>query len=491
MKLNRRHFLAGAGSAALTACANTPRTAAASAEIDATALAQAIRSGETSAAAAVEAAIGRAKRAQPLLNFMVVDMYAAAEARAATPLGGGLAGVPFLIKDLNDVNGFQTRSGSHGTRGAPPASAQDRYVSTFFSEGLVPIGKSTTPEFGYLPTTEPLAFAPTRNPWNTERSSGGSSGGSAAAVAAGVVPIAHANDGGGSIRIPASNCGLFGLKPSRGRMISDQPGARPLDIAVQGHVSRTVRDSALLFHLTEETGPNAPLTAVGLVQGPSSRRLKVGVLTRTFEGVDPQPDVARAVDDAARLMQSLGHTITRTAWPTPKGFADDFLAFWSLGALQDKAAIAKAIGREPDETVLEPFSLTMAANATKLSGGDIEGVQGRLIAAAAAYDAWIKDFDVVISPVLGAPARPLGYFRGDVAFDELRERLIVDIGYTLIHNVAGAPAMSVPLAMSSDGLPVGIQVSAAWGAERTLLQLAFELEQAQPWISRRPAVWVG
>jgi amidase len=459
---------------------------------DATQLASMIRGGEISAAEAVDAAIRRAEAIQPQINFMVTDMFAMARERAKAPLAGPFAGVPYLIKDLNDVTGVVTRYGSRATANAAPATGQSAYVDATFAAGVVSIGKSATPEHGYLPTTEPLAFDPTRNPWNTQRSSGGSSGGAAAAVAAGVVPMAHASDGGGSIRFPAANCGLVGLKPSRGRLISGEPGARPLDLGVQGVVSRTVRDTAGMFAATEETRATPVLPPVGLVTAPGSAKLKVGVLLKGFSGAVAHPEVAAAVQAAAKTLEASGHAIVgETDWPTPQSFQDDFLAFWSLGAAQDMAGVEKLAGRKPDETLAEPFALAMAANAAKMTPADIEGVQQRLVAAATAYDEWIKGFNVVLSPVFTSPPSPLGFLRGDVPFEELRQRLLHEVGYTLIHNVSGAPAISLPLGQSQDGLPIGVQVSSAHGGERTLLELAYEFEASMPWSERRAVVWAG
>ncbi len=498
MRLTRRGLLATISASSLAAC--SPRTAepatssatpaASGALPDATQIASMIRNGDTTAVEAVEEAIRRAQKIQPQLNFLVVDTYDMARERAKTALTGPFAGVPYLIKDLNDVIGVRTRYGMRLTETAPVATEQDAYIDATFATGIVSIGKSATPENGYLPTTEPLAFPPTRNPWNTEHSSGGSSGGSGAAVAAGVVPMAHANDGGGSIRIPAANCGLVGLKPSSRRLIGDEDSG-PLSLGVQGVVSRTVRDTAGFFAATEFSGAGAAYPMVGLVTGPGQKRLKVGMLTRGFTGLEADADVAAAVNAAAKLIEGLGHTVAETAWPTAPTFSDDFLAFWSLGAAADMKMASEMAGKPVDETMVEPFSLRMANNAASLKPADIEGVQQRLIEAARAYDAWIAGFDVVISPVLGKPAAPLGFVRGDVPFDTLRERLLQYVGYTLIHNVSGAPAISLPLAWSGAGLPIGIQVSAAAGAERLLLELAYELEAAQPWIERRPAVWAG
>jgi amidase len=450
-----------------------------------------IRAGDITAAEAVEEAIKRADKVQPQLNFMVSDTYALARERAKTVLTGPFAGVPYLVKDLNDVIGAKTRMGSRATANAAAATEQMAFTNATFATGVVCIGKSATPENGYLPTTEPLAFGPTRNPWNTEHSTGGSSGGAAAAVASGVVPVAHANDGGGSIRFPAANCGLVGLKPSRGRLIDEDLQPSPLAIAVQGVVSRTVRDTAGFFAATEFNQAGSMYPPVGMVTAPGAGKLKVGLITKGFSGAEASTDVAAAINTIAKLMEGAGHTIIPTNWPTAPTFQDDFLAFWSLGAAADMKLVEEMTGKPADETTAEPFSLRMAQNAATMKPEDIEGVQQRLIEATAAYDAWIAGFDVVMSPVFTSPPSPLGYLRGDVPFDELRRRLLHEVGYTLIHNVAGTPAISLPLGWSRTGLPIGVQFCAARGAEKTLLELAYEMEQAQPWIGKRPAVWAG
>lgn len=501
MRLTRRGLLATISASSFAACAPKPAatTAAAPAAVapaaggplpDATQLASMIRNKEITASEAVEDAIKRAQKIQPQLNFMVTDMYDMARARAKEALTGPFAGVPFLVKDLNDVKGVVTRAGSRATANAPPAAKNDAIVDTMFAAGLVSIGKSAAPENGYLPTTEPLGFPPTRNPWNTDYSTGGSSGGSAAAVAAGVVPIAHANDGGGSIRFPASNCGLVGLKPSRGRMNDGNLKPMPLDIAVQGCESRTVRDSAAFLAACEATA-GGMYPAVGLVSAPGAKRLKAGMILKGFGGNAADPEVAAIVQNVAKLMGDMKHTVAETAWPTASTFQDDFLAFWSLGAAQDLKTAQEMLGKPIDDTMAEPFTLRMAQNAATMKPADIEGVQKRLMQATADYDKWIADFDVVISPVFSGPPSPLGFLRGDVPFDTLRERLLTQVGYTLIHNVAGSPAISLPLGWSGNGLPVGVMVSAAKGQERLLLELAYELEAAQPWRDKRPAVWAG
>ena len=485
MRLTRRGLLATVWATGVAACASPPGIVASGAEEDATALAARIASGQISASEAVETAIARAQAVQPKINFMVNDTFAAARAQALNPVKGPFAGVPYLIKDLNDVKGVVTRHGSRATASAKPATEQMVYTNRTFELGFICIGKSAAPEAGYLPTTEPLAFGPTRNPWDTTRSSGGSSGGAAAAVAAGVVPMAHANDGGGSIRFPAANCGLVGLKPSRGRLVDEEVNPGPLSIAVQGVVSHTVRDTAMMLSLTERKGASAIHAPVGLVMPPFNRKLRVGVITKGFAGNEADAEVKAVVNNTARTLESLGHTVTLTDWPMAQTFQDDFLAFWSLGAAADVARITKEFGVKADENNFEPFSLRMAENAAKMSEAETGAVIGRLAAATAAYNAWMKNFDVVISPVLTSPPSPLGYLRGDVPFDTLRDRLLQQVGYTLIHNVSGAPAISLPLGRTANNLPIGVQACGALGADGLLVALACQLEEAMPWRSYR------
>jgi amidase len=455
-----------------------------------------IRAGEISALEVVDAAIARAEAQQPKLNFLVNSMFDRARdrAKALNPRAEGagpFAGVPFLVKDLDDVRGVPTRSGSRWTLNHPPAAAQDAYIDAFEKAGLIFIGKSATPEYGFLPTTEPVAFGATRNPWNLGRSSGGSSGGAAAAVASGVVPLAHASDGGGSIRIPSSCCGLFGLKPSRGRMITAETHGGVTDIAVQHCVSRSVRDSATLFALTERTDAEAPLTPIGLVSGPNKRRLKVGVIYNTMGGEAPHPEVRAAVDGAVTLLKGLGHQVTAAAWPVGSQFADDFVTLWALGAAALIKTVGEVVGRPADGRDLEPFTFGLAEMLGRLPPNGIPEAIARLTADAQAYDAWFKSYDVIVSPVLNSPPAPLGFVAPTVPMTEIVPRLLTYVGYTTLHNVAGGASMSLPLHETIDGLPVGVQVAARAGGERMLFELAYEVEAAQPWAGRTPATWIA
>ncbi|HXA37925.1 MAG TPA: amidase [Phenylobacterium sp.] len=461
---------------------------------DATETAARVRRGEVSAAEVVEAAIARAEALQGTLNVIVNSDFdrALAKARAGTP-AGPFGGVPFLVKDLVDYRGLPTRSGSQSGRYAPIATNQAPNCDAFDRAGFVTLGKSATPEFGFLPTTEPVATGVTRNPWDLTRSSGGSSGGSSVAVAAGIVPVAHATDGGGSIRIPASHCGLFGLKPSRGRIVDFEGKAGITDVGVEHVVSRTVRDSAALFALTEDTALRASFPPVGLVSGPAKRRLRVGVLLENGLGHSPTPEVVAATDHATKLVAGLGHRIDYTHLPYDGGqFIQDFLLLWANGALGFANRLAPVLGRAPDARDLEAFSLGLVEMARRAGPQAFGAALQRLGANALAYDTWFPahQFDVVLSPVLSSGPPRLGEVGPLVPFDSLIGRLTEYVGYTPIHNLAGAPAMSVPLYWTEAGLPIGTMFAARAGNERMLFELAYELEAASPWAQRIPPVRV-
>jgi amidase len=458
---------------------------------DATETAAMIRSGQISPFEATQAAIDRAERLQGRLNFLVNSDFDRALDRARSGPGAGpFAGVPFLVKDLEDYAGLPTRVGSRAFLAAPPAAKQGPLVDAFLKAGVNVIGKSATPEAGFLPTTEPLAFGPTRNPWDPQRSSGGSSGGAAVAVAAGVVTIAHASDGGGSIRIPSACCGLFGLKPSRGRIIGSRGETQISDLSVNHVVTRTVRDSAAMFAAIEDAGPGAQHPPVGLVTGPLRRRLRVGLLMDGVAGKPPSPEVRAATESSAKLVESLGHRVIPTTWPIGPEFTDDFLLLWASGASQLADDIARFAGRQPDESMLEPFSLGLVELYRRAPKDALPRALERLHAAAMAYDPWLvgHQLDVIMSPVLAAPPPPLGFVGPTAPYDTLIPRLTEYVGYTPYHNVVGAPAMSVPLNWTPSGLPIGTMFAGRVGHEGLLLQLAYQLELARPWADRAPPV---
>jgi amidase len=483
--------------------------------LDATETAAMIRRREITALEAVEEAIARAQELQPKLNFLVTDTFDRARERASSgSLEGPFAGVPYLVKDMYDVRGVPTRWGAKFSESVGPAAKNCPQVDAFEAAGLVVIGKSAMSEIGWLPTTEPLAFGPTRSPWNLERTPGGSSGGSAAAVAAGILPMADAADGGGSIRIPASASGLFGLKPSRGRLIGRQDAAGDLVLTAEHCLSRSVRDSAGLFAAMEESLLPVELPRVGFVKGPAKRRLHVGYLLADLNGSQPEAEVRAGAEAAAALLQRLGHTVEPTAWPFPgaRAFEDFSLLFASAAqhvvelarlainpkplslasiVLQKLGLLHGGLGKMPDTSVLEPLTFGMAARAASLAPGEVESAVARLEAAALTYDRWFETFDVILSPVLRTPPVPIGHITGDVPLETLLERIADFALYTEVHNAFGVPAMSVPLHWTADGLPVGIQFAARMGQERALFELAYELEEAAPWAGRRPPVYAS
>ena len=458
------------------------------ADWDAIETAMAVRSGRVSALEVVDAAIARAEALNHQLNFLVADDFERARDRARGSLPQGpFAGVPYLIKDLDDFIGLPTRLGSRATAGVAAATRQAPLIDAMLATGLNPIGKSATPEHGFLPTTEPLAFGPTRNPWDPTRSAGGSSGGAASATAARVVPFAHASDGGGSIRIPASCCGLFGLKTSRGRTLATDPGHFPMPLSVQLCVSHSVRDSAALLAAVEAKDSGLP--PVGLVSGPSAKRLRVGMVLDSVSGQSPDPDVAAVIGDMAALLGELGHHVEPTSWPGPiVGMSDAFLLTWSQGAANLLVEDGKRLGHAPGPEDVEPFSLAMAAIIAGAPPGAVDQAVAYLTSLRDVHDAWLARYDVILSPVLSLAPPEIGWLAPDLPVDTMAERLTRYVGYTTPYNVVGAPAMSVPGGWSAAGLPIGAQFGAAVGDEATLLGLAFELEQARPWAGRRPAV---
>jgi amidase len=489
MQISRRGLMTGAGSITLAGCAHAPRDALGDA--DAVGLAARIRTGEVSAIDAAEAAIARAERMQPELNFIATPLYAEARARAANGAPSGpFAGVPTLIKDMRALKGARFMMGSRAYADFI-APAQPPYVDALLAAGLNPIGKSTTPEFGFTATTEPLLTGATRNPWNPEHSSGGSSGGSAAAVAAGVVPVADASDGGGSIRIPASCCGLVGLKVSRGRtLVAHASDEGPITLSVVGCLSRSVRDTAAWLAMMERTGADQVYPPVGLVSGPATRRLRIGLAIRSAVGQEPDPAVRAAVEGVAELCGSLGHQVRETVLNFDGGkFARDFTAYWAWGASDVVADIERQHPGTPLDTLVEPLTIALAqAHRTAPSGALDEAVAG-LRAVEAAYATMFADIDVLLTPTLARPPVRIGELSPDRP--ETFARIGEYVAYTPLQNAAGAPSISLPLSMSLDNLPIGSMFSAAKGAERTLLELAFELERAQPWAGRRPPIRAG
>ncbi len=489
--VSRRALLANAAAlSALAACQTAPAASAPSdalGDLDATGVAARIRNRGINAGEALEAAIARAERVNPQLNFIATPLYDYGRQRAATQLSGPFAGVPTLIKDLMPMTGQPTKFGSRAFANYVPAE-QPPYMDALLAAGLVPFGKSTTPEFGLTATTESALTGDTHNPWDPTRSSGGSSGGAAVAVAARVVPIAHASDGGGSIRIPASCNGLVGLKISRGRSVSGGRPEGPLDFSVNGCVSRSVRDTAAWLSVTERSDASAVFPPAGMVTGPSRRRLRIVLDVRNALGHEPDPEVRAATEAAAELCRSLGHEVREGRSPVDgPQFSSDFILLWAEGASDVVGMVEAQHPGAPLDRLFEKLTLDLSAHFRAQSPETLQAAFNRLRQVEAQFASMFEAADVYLTPVLGRPPVQLGEFnpaRGIATFDTLPEY----VGYTPLQNIAGAPAMSLPLGWSSTGLPIGAHFSSAKGQERRLLELAYELEQAQPWASRRPQV---
>lgn len=446
---------------------------------DAVEVARRIEAGEISAREAVEAAIARADRVNPSLNAIAAMSFDEAREEAADRRPGALSGVPSFVKDTDPVEGLPMRFGS---RGLPdePAVETSRCAEQFLSTGLISLGKTTMPEFGLTGTTEPLLHGPTHNPWKLGFSTGGSSGGSAAMVAAGVVPIAHANDGGGSTRIPAACCGLVGLKPSRGRLVHIEGAAlMPVKIVHQGMLSRSVRDTVAFYQAAEQYSRNRRLPEIGPVTRPG-RRLRIGFFSEFGEGAQSHPECVAAVAATAELCESLGHSVEPVPPPFGERFHEDFFLLWASLAFAITRFGQRLIHPKFDRTKVEEFTEGLSQYFTE-NTRKVPGAVFRLRRFAGQYAKVFDRYDVLINPTVAMPPPELGFIGPEVPFDTALERLKWFIPFTPVQNASGGPAISLPLARSRDGLPIGIQFSSEMGADRTLLELALELEEAAPW----------
>jgi len=446
---------------------------------DAVAIRRKIREGEISAGEAVEAAVERAQKVNPALNAIATPLFDSARAEATTPLTGAFAGVPSFVKDTDPMKGVPLLFGSRGMPNEPSTKTSE-FVAQLHDLGFITLGKTTTPEFGLTGTTEALLYGPTRNPWNTDHSTGGSSGGAAAFVAAGVVPIAHANDGGGSIRIPASCCGIVGLKPSRGRLPDvEQAALLPVKIIHQGVVTRTVRDTAVFYHAAEQHRPVRGLPEIGLVEGFGPRR-RIRFFSQWNHGHATDPDCVASVERIARLCEAHGHSVEEMACPFDETLADDFLVLWSTMAFGILRFGRQLIHPRFDKREVEEFTRGLA----RMFREHVFGVPAaihRLRQFASFYESIFHDCDVLLTPTVATPPPRLGHLGPEVPFDLAIERLRAFLPFSAVQNISGAPAISLPGGMSKTGLPIGVQLAAALGQERTLLELAFELEESAPW----------
>ncbi|MFY9224143.1 MAG: amidase [Blastocatellia bacterium] len=471
--------------------------------LDATAQAELVKKGEVKPIELVDAAIARIEKVNPAINAVVTPMYEIAREIATGELPEGpFKGVPFLLKDLFPMyTGVKLSSGSRYLKDYVP-DHDSELVIRYKKAGLITIGKTNTPEFGLLPTTEPVLFGACRNPWDTSRTTGGSSGGSAAAVAAGIVPMAHANDGGGSIRIPASCCGLFGLKPTRGRnSLGPDVGETPGGLVVEHAVTRSVRDSAALLDAT--AGPSlgdpyfAPLPSRPFLAevGADPGKLRIAFTTKSLTGVEIHPDCIKAVEDAAKLCTDLGH-IVEEASPTDVLNADllnqAFFAVWSSVCTSVLNGWQRRTGKPLKEEYFEPLTWAMYQMGQAISASDLILSLFHFQQVTRQVAQFMVNYDVYLTPTLGEPPIELG------SFDPTPDNPLAGffrsgqfVPYTPLNNITGQPAMSVPLYWNDQGLPIGVHFVGRYADEATLFRLASQLETARPWANRCPPVFAA
>ncbi|HEY2483307.1 MAG TPA: amidase, partial [Caulobacteraceae bacterium] len=466
------------------------------ADHDGVGLAQLVARGEVSPSELVEAAIERIERHNGALNAVVYKAYDEAKAAAKNDLPAGpFRGVPFLIKDLGmAVAGWPRSCGSRFTRDFVD-EADGSLVARYRASGAVFLGKTNTPEFGITGTTESAHLGPCRNPWNPDHISGGSSGGSAAAVAAGIVPMAHASDGLGSIRIPAACCGLVGLKINRDRN-PVLPDDNIYGNSVEHVVSRTVRDSAVMLDHTGRPTPEAPYAAPPKERpyaeevGRSPGRLKIAFSAETPSGRAVDPEVEAALRATADLLRRLGHQVEE------RGLGIDYRAFYrdvrASGSANFAAEMARwieRIGHEPEEDELEPLTWASLRVGRRATGAEaMQSMKDRRLWGARIL-AFFETCDVYLTPVMGMPPPPVGWI-DPVRLEprEVNRRQGQAFPFTPPFNVSGQPSMSLPLAWSADGLPIGMMFTARFADEATLFRLAGQLEKEAPWKHRRPPI---
>jgi len=438
------------------------------------ALRQRLQRGDVSEHELAQAAIARLKQVDPTLNGLALSCFDQPR-RNPRARSAGLAGIPSLLKDNTDLSGLPSRQGSAAVPGTP-AKADGAYARQFLATGLTLLGKTTLPEFGFNATTEPAHGEPTRNPWNTDFSTGGSSGGSAALVAAGAVPMAHANDGGGSIRIPAACCGLVGLKPTRGRhAVSESARTLPINIISEGVVTRTVRDTALFHAQMERVHRNRRLPPIGQVEGPGKQRCRIALMSDSI-GTQPTDETTRSTLEAtAAALERHGHRVETVSRPVYEHFPEDFKDYWSMLAWFAKRGGHLAFGREFDPERLEGLTHGLERHFRR-NAHRLPAILTRLRRTRKHYRRFFQHYDVLLSPVLGHTTPPLGWLHPEVPYDTLMERLTNYVNVTPYCNTAGAPALSMPMGQSDDNLPAGVHLAAGHGQERLLLELGYELE---------------
>lgn len=454
-------------------------------ELDAVGIAERIRKKEISAHEAVEAGISRAQAVNPRINAIVTELYDRAKAQAGTIDKGPFAGVPMFLKDMLLVKGVAVHHGTSAFSSPPAASTTtDPIVKQIFAQGFVNLGMSTMPEFGFTASTEFPNGDATRNPWNTDHSAGGSSGGSAALVAAGVVPIAHAADGGGSIRIPAGACGLVGLKASRGRLLQASKFKRqPVSIAIDGIVSRSVRDTAQFYAEAEKYYQNKRLPAIGSIEGPSDRKYRIGFTGLSVKGMGSDEATMHGLQQTAKLLASLGHDIVPFDLPVKDRFVDDFANLWSVGGFYFQQYGKKVFGETYEPSEVSGLTAGLADHFRQNKAKTVASIV-RLRSSFRHYRRMFNrsKLDLILTPTTAHVPPAIGYLSMTLPYEELFERIQKWACFTPYHNATGGPSISLPVQHYADvNVPMGMMLSANLGQEAMLLDIAYQLEAAKPW----------
>lgn len=467
------------------------------AQYDATGLADLVRRGETTPAEIAEAAFAAIERLNPLINAVVTLMHEQARAQIAAGLApGAFSGAPMICKDecvsyAGVPNHLSSRLCAGYTR-----PYDSHLIQRYKQAGIVIVGKANLPEFGAGVTTEPLFSGRCSNPWDLERTSGGSSGGSAAGVASGMVPFAYANDGGGSIRIPASCCGVFGLKPTRGRVSTSPEGEYWNGLIIEHAITRSVRDSATLLDLSEGYMPGDPYCAPPKIRRYSEEiasepgRLRIGLSTRAPMNAAVDRECVAAAEDAARLCESLGHHVEEAA---PQFDGDALTRALSVLMRAHMAAgvdaMARITGRVPSLSNVERANFVLSEQGRRVTATELLGALDFFAQTSRQVASFWQRYDLWLTPTLASPPVPHGYISpDDPEVDRYMERRLSFIPFTPLANVTGNPAMSVPLYWSEAGLPIGSHFVGRFGDEATLFRLAGQLERARPWVQRKPPV---
>lgn len=451
--------------------------------LDAVGVAEAIKNKQVTALEVAEAAIARAEKVNERLNAIVLKTYEAARQTDQLAANGLLYGVPAFIKDNENIKGHPTQKGT-GAFVAKPEKKNSKYVDQFLSAGLNCLGKSTLPEFGFICSTENERWGITRNPWHTDHTTGGSSSGSAALVASGVVPIAIANDGAGSTRLPASCCGLVGLKPTRNRLLPMHgTETLPIQITYSGVLTRSVRDTAAFYAAAETYYHNKQLPKLGHVQDPVQKRLRILFFDNLPEGRQGHmdEDTWRVQLETAKLLESLGHTVEMK--PVPLDIDEltvHYLTYYGFLSYMTTNLGRVVLGSKVDKTVLEPFTVGLANTFGQNKMRLPKSLRALKKAATETEREIEKDFDVVMTCATTKVVPPIGYFSPLLSFEEVSWRASDFATFLPLFNISGSPALSLPLGRSADGLPIGVQFASPYGQDKLLLELALELEAARP-----------